>query len=79
MDCPVCSVKMERADLDSYFTAVKPDYAFYCLTCHRTLLVVTVIGEEDLLIWKDEIPVSYPFTEFLNDKLEERRSSGQNN
>jgi hypothetical protein len=51
---------LKRADLgDSWYWArarIRPREVFECIYCKRVLLVITILCEDDLFVWRDEWP-----------------------
>jgi|GEM_PF-5739929 len=68
-ECPSCSGKMSYENRN-YMTGIAPRESLRCEGCKRLLMVFTVLGHPDLLIWQDEVPMS-GFSAYVEERLEE--------
>ncbi len=79
MKCPSCSSEMTPVEGVAFYTAIEPQSVFECSICKsgdnpRRIMVFTVEGvENDLLVWMDEVPMGYPFTSFIEERIAAHR------
>ncbi|MCH7598099.1 hypothetical protein IID27_03645 [Patescibacteria group bacterium] len=70
--CPACGSETEVVEY-IYCTAIQPRETRLCAACDRKFMVFEDLGHDNLLIWNDENPLEVPFSEFIEEKFEERR------
>lgn len=73
---PACKrCQSDLAPVDALcFTSLVPTATLHCERCNILALIFIVEGEEDLIVWEDEIrDAGEPFTDYVRDVLERRR------
>ena len=73
MTCPTCNTELEPFSLTWMAGGPPPKQGSRCKGCQHTFALFAVLGEDDLLINPSEKPPGYPMSEFIADKLAERR------
>lgn len=71
-NCLNCNNPVRSHDM-AFWTRVKPE-TFRCDTCDITWLEFEVLGESPLVLNLAEWSRSQPFTDWFEEKLEERRA-----